>query len=186
MERIDAEALLAMGPQISGHANGGPTALPPEDNERIVVEGEMALQLCMAGNLRSALDLCRLAHEHGQPERLLIATDTPTGTGVVSLGMQHLMAELVSLGAMTPELAVAAATGNVRRAYGLEEGLLEVGAPADLLVVDAPLGSAGDGWDGALAVGDLMAISLVVTDGVVRVTRSRNTPVAKRSAAVVA
>jgi len=186
LDRIDADALLAMRPHVSGHANGGPTAMTPEDNARIVHEADMALQLCMAGNLCSALDLCRLAHEAGATHRLLVATDTPTGTGTVPLGMLHLMAELVSLGGMSPELAVAAASGNVRAAYGLEEGLVEVGAPAALVVADAPLGSAGEGWAGALRAGDLPALSLVVTGGRVRVTRSRNTPAPKRAARVVA
>lgn len=185
LDRIDAEALLAMRPHVSGHANGGPTAMTPADNARLVHEGDMALQLCMAGNLRSALDLCRLAADQGQTHRLLVATDTPTGTGVVPLGMFHLMAELVSLGGMSPELAVAAATGNVGGAYGLSEGRLEPDAPGDLIVVDAPLGSAGEDWRAALGCGDMPAISLVVADGQIRVTRSRNTPVPKRAARVV-
>lgn len=185
LDRIDAEALLAMRPHVSGHANGGPTAMSPADNERLVVEGtDIALQLAMAGNLRSALDLCRLAGEHDQLERLLIATDTPTGTGTVPLGMLHFMAELVSLGGMTPELAVAAATGHVADAYGLDEGRLELGAPADLLVVDAPLGSAADDWADALRVGDMPAVAAVICAGELRVARSRNTPAPKRASTV--
>jgi enamidase len=134
----------------------------------------------MAGNLRSALDICRLVREHGRADRLLISTDTPTGTGVVPLGMFHLIAELVSLEGIPVELAIAAATGSVGRVYGLEAGLLEVGRPADLLVLDAPLGSAGDDWAGALQVGDLPGIGAAVTGGAVRYTKSRNTPAPKR------
>src|SRR5438132_13205126 len=160
LDRIDAEALLAMRPDISGHVNGGPTAMTPADNERLVVEGEgIALQLATAGNLRSALQICALAREHRQEHRLLISSDTPTGTGMMPLALLHLMAELVSLGGLTPELAVAAATGNVGRAYGLDAGLLEEGRPADLLVVDAPLGSVGETWAEALAAGDMPAIA---------------------------
>jgi enamidase len=182
LDRIDAAAILAMHPHVSFHVNGGPTAMVPEDNERIVLEGgDIALQLAMAGNLRSALDLCRLSREHGQEHRLLISSDTPTGTGVVPLALWHLMAELVSLGGLTPALAVAAATGSVGRVYGLEAGLLEVGRPADLLLVDAPLGSASDSWDAALEVGDMPAVCAAVTSGEVRFTRSRNTPAPKRS-----
>jgi enamidase len=182
LDRIDAEALLAMRPNISGHVNGGPTAMSPSDNERIVMEGEgIALQLATAGNLRSALQICAVAREHGQEERLLIASDTPTGTGMMPLALLHSMAELVSLGGLTPELAVAAATGNVGRAYGLQAGVLEVGRPDDLLVVDAPLGSMGETWSEALAVGDMPAIAAAVTAGELRYTRSRNTPAPKRA-----
>jgi enamidase len=182
LDRIDAEALLAMRPNISGHVNGGPTAMVGGDNERIVREGtDIALQISTAGNLRSALDICALAREHGQTHRLLISTDTPTGTGMMPLGMLHSMAELVGLGGMSPELAVAAATGNPAAAYGLQSGRLEIGRPADLLVLDAPLGSAGDTWAEALRAGDMPALAMGVTDGVVRFTRSRNTPAPKRA-----
>lgn len=175
--RIDAEALLAMRPNICGHANGGPTALSDADNERLVVEGgDMALQLVQAGNLRSAIDLVRLADHHGQQHRLLIASDTPTGTGVIPLAILRSMAELVSLGGMSPDLAVAASTGSVAAAYGLEAGHLAVGSPADLLVVDAPVGSQAVDWRDALRRGDLPAVGVAVTDGVVRFRRSRNTP----------
>ena len=187
LDRIDAAAVIAMGAHVSFHVNGGPTAMVGDDNERIVVEGgDVALQLAMAGNLRSALEICRLAREHGREDRLLISTDTPTGTGVVPLGMLHLIAELVSLEGLPVELAIAAATGSVGRVYRLDAGLLEVGRPADLLVVDAPLGSAGDDWAGALEVGDVPAICAALTAGEVRYTKSRNTPAPKRPVRVVA
>jgi enamidase len=186
LERISAEHILAMRPNISGHVNGGPTAMTPEDNERVVREGDgIALQLATAGNLRSALDICRLAREHRQEARLLVSSDTPTGTGMMPLALVHLMAELVSLGGLSAELAVAAATGNVGAAYRLDAGLLEPGLPADLLVVDAPLGSAGDDWAGALEAGDVFAVAAAVTAGELRFTRSRNTPAPKRPATVL-
>lgn len=175
--RIDAPALLAMQPNVCGHVNGGPTAMSDEDNQRIVLEGgEMALQLVQAGNLRSALDLVALATEHQQGHRLLIASDTPTGTGVIALAILRTMAELVSLGGMEPDVALAAATGNVAKTYGLDAGVLAVGAPADLLVIDTPIGSVAESWREALRIGDLPAVGVAITEGVVRFTRSRNTP----------
>jgi enamidase len=181
LERMDADALLEINPNVAFHANGGPTAMPPGHNERLVVDGEMALQLVMAGNLRSSLELCRLIREHGQEARLLVASDTPTGTGVVPLALWHLTAELVSLGGLSWELAIAAITGNVGEIYGLEAGRLAVGRPADLLVVDAPLGSAASTWAEALQIGDVPGVCAAVTDGVVRFTKSRNTPAAQRN-----
>ena len=185
LERIDADALLAMKPNVSFHTNGGPTAMSPRDNERLVVDGgDMALQLVMAGNLRSSLDLCRLARDHGQESRILIASDTPTGTGVVPLALWHLMAEIVSLGGLPWQKALASTTGNVADVYGLDAGRLEVGRPADILVIDAPLGSLGDDWVGALEVGDVPGISAGVLGGVLRYTKSRNTPTARRQVLV--
>jgi len=174
---IGADALLAMAPNVCGHVNGGPTAMSDEENERVVVEGgDMALQLVQAGNLRSAIDIAHLADRHHQLHRLLIASDTPTGTGVIPLAMLRTMAELVSLGDLSPDVAVAAATGNVAAAYGLDAGQLRVGAPADLVVLDTPVGSVATDWRQALRLGDLPAVAVVITEGVVRLTRSRNTP----------
>lgn len=184
LERMDAESLLQIDPNVSYHANGGPTAMLAGDNERLVRESDIALQMVMAGNLRSSLELCALAHEHGQEHRLLIASDTPTGTGVVPLALWHLSAELVSLGGLTWQQAVASMTGHVADVYGLDAGRLEVGRPADLLVLDAPLGSAGETWAEALQVGDVPGVCMAVTDGVVRFTKSRNTPAARRSVSV--
>lgn len=185
--RIDARALLAMRPNVCGHVNGGPTAMSDEDNERVVVEGQdMALQLVQAGNLRSAIDIAHLAESHDQQHRLLIASDTPTGTGVIPLAMLRTMAELVSLGDMTPDLALAAATSNVATAYRLDAGRLAVGRPADLVVLDAPVGSAARSWREALRIGDLPAVAVVLTDGVIRLSRSRNTPPPAKPVHVVA
>jgi enamidase len=182
---VDADALLEIRPDVLGHVNGGPTSLA-DTGARALVEhgGTMALQLVQAGNLRSAILICTTALELGCEERLLIASDTPTGTGVIPLALLRTMAELVSLGPLTPEQAVAAATGSVGRVYGLDAGRLEVGRPADLVVVDAPLGSVADTWQGALERGDLPAVAAVVTQGHVRFDRSRNTPPPKSSVAL--
>lgn len=186
LERIDTDLLLAMRPDVAFHANGGPTAMSPADNERLVVEGAgIALQLVMAGNLRSSLDICRIAKENDQVSRILIASDTPTGTGMVPLALWHLAAELVSLGGLSWQQAVTAMTGSVASVYGLDSGVLDVGRPADLLVLDAPLGSYGNDWAGALEVGDVPGIMAAVTSGQLRYVRSRNTPAAARMPRVI-
>jgi len=68
------------------------------------------------------------------------------------------------------------ASGNTAQLYGLEEGRVHVGSAADLLLVDAPLGSeAGDAL-ATLVIGDTPAVAAAIVDGVVRVAGSRNTP----------
>jgi enamidase len=53
---------------------------------------------------------------------------------------------------------------------------VQVGGAADLLLMDAPLGSeAGDALE-TLAIGDTPAVAAAIVDGVVRVASSRNTP----------
>jgi enamidase len=172
---VTADDLLEIRPDVSGHVNGGTTSLPDEDLDRVVDSG-IALQICQAGNLRSALAIVALAQARDALDRVLVASDTPTGTGMMPLAVVKSVTELASLAPLPPEVALCFATGNVGRAYGIEAGLVREGAPADVILLDAPIASAaGDALE-AIARGDLPAVSCVVTDGVVRILRSRNTP----------
>lgn len=184
--KISAEALMAIRPHVAGHVNGGPTSLSLEENALIVEHGrDMALQLVQAGNLRSAIDIAERALALGDGHRILIATDTPTGTGVIPLGMLRTMAELASLGPLSPRQTVTAATGSVAATYRIDGGRIAIGEVADLVVLDTPVGGqAADAW-GALALGDLPAVACVVTGGEIRVTRSRNTPPPTRQVRVI-
>src|SRR3989442_13254011 len=102
------------------------------------------------------------------------------------MGVVKSVCELASLGDLPPGEALALATGNNARIFRLARGTgtITVGAPADLIVCDAPAASlAKDALD-AIARGDIPGISCVVIDGRVSVGRSRNTPLAKRLATV--
>jgi len=181
---ISHEVLLHLRPDVCGHVNGGTTSLDEAGIDRIIAESEMALQIVQAGNLRAALHIVKRAREAGALARVCVASDTPTGTGVMPLGVMKSVCELASLGDLPPEVVIALATGNNARAFRLAAGTgtLAVGAPADLVVCDAPSASlAGDAMT-AIARGDIPGISCVVIDGQVRVGRSRNTPMAKRLA----
>lgn len=182
---ITAEHLLAMRPDVSFHVNGGPTALADSDYERLIRESDIALQVCTAGNLRTTLLCARLAVELDALDRLIIATDTPTGSGIMPLGMLYTISHLASLGGLAPEIAIAAATGSNARIFRLNCGLLEKDKDADVVLLDAPVGCVKDTALQALANGDIAAVAAVVTDGVPRfVGRSRNTPAPKRNVRV--
>lgn len=181
---ITPETLLHLRPDVCGHANGGTTSLDEEGLGRIIGETDMVLQLVQAGNLRSALHIVEVARATGALHRVCVASDTPTGTGVMPMGVLKTVCELASLGGLPPEMAVALATGANARAFRLETGTLEVGKPADLVVCDAPAGSRAQGALPAIARGDIPGISCIMIDGRVQVTRSRNTPLAGRLAAV--
>ena len=177
---ITAETLLALRPDVCGHVNGGPTSLSDDGVRTIVDETDMMLQLVQAGNLASALRVALRARERGQEHRVILGSDTPTGTGVMPLGVLKTMAELASLGGVPATTAWAWASGVTADFYGLESGRVEVGRPADLVVCDAPWGSMAEDALGALERGDIPGISAVLIDGVVRALRSRNTPAAAR------
>jgi enamidase len=176
--------LLALQPDVCGHINGGPTALDPAGVETIVRETDMALQLVQAGNLAASLRILALAQDHHALARVVIGSDTPTGTGVMPLGMIKTVAELSSLGRVPPEVVWALASGNCRLVWDLDAGLIEPGAAADLVVMDAPWGSTAPTALSALALGDIPGISAVITAGEIRGLLSRNTPRAARLASV--
>jgi enamidase len=174
---ITGDHLLDMRPDVSFHINGGPVAMPDADFPRIVHESDIALQICQAGNIRTALMCLELAVEAEQYDRFLIATDTPTGTGMMPLGMIKSVVEMACLSPHSPEMMIAAATGNVAKVYRLDNGFIKRGKDADVLVVDAPLGGSQGTALEAIKHGDYPAIAACFTDGVPRyIGRSRNTP----------
>jgi len=182
---IWADHLIKMQPHVSFHVNGGPVAMPDEDFPRIVNESNVALQVCIAGNLRTTFVVADLVRKAGQFDRFLIATDTPTGSGIMPLGMMYMITYLASLTDMPVEHAIAAATGNNARVYGLNSGFLRKGRDADVVVLDACVGGSKDNALDALRNGDIAAVAAVVTDGVPRfVGRSRNTPAPNRTVKV--
>jgi len=179
---ISHEVLLHLRPDVCGHVNGGTTSLDEAGIDRIIAESPMALQIVQAGNLRSSLFIVKRAREANALARLCVASDTPTGTGVMPLGVMKSVCEIASLADLFPEVVIALATGNNTRAFRLAAGTgtIAVGAPADLVVCDAPSASLAADALTAIARGDIPGISCVVVDGQVRVGRSRNTPMAKR------
>lgn len=181
---ISHGVLLQLRPDVCGHVNGGTTSLDEDGLRRIIRESDMALQIVQAGNLRSALFIVREARAAGALARVCIASDTPTGTGVMPMGVLKSVCEISSLGDLSPEETIALATGNNRRAFRLATGTIAIGEPADLVVCDAPAASGAGDALGAIARGDIPGISAIVIDGVLRVARSRNTPLAKRLAVI--
>lgn len=172
---VTIEDVLELRCDIIGHANGGTTALPDEDLPGLF-EAPGAIQIVQAGNLRSALRIIELAKERDALDKIVLATDTPTGTGVMPLGMIKSVCEISSLGGVSAADAIAMASGLNAKVLRREEGVLEPGRPADLSLIFPPLGSAFDDALTCIEKGDIPGIGAVVIDGEVRALRSRNTP----------
>jgi enamidase len=173
---LGAREALAILPDIASHTNGGPTAAPLADIERLICESHMMIEVVQAGNTKRVGQIAQLIVRHQALNRMMIGTDTPSGTGVIPLGVLRTMAWVASLGEVAPELTVAMASGNTARVYRLDEGRIMVGNAADLIIVDAPMGSEAADALAALALGDTPAVAAAIIDGVVRVNGSRNTP----------
>jgi enamidase len=182
---INAETVLEADPHVVGHINGGTTSMSRREIEMLVNGTRMALEIVHCGNPRTALDTLRLAGEARARDRIILGNDAPSGTGVVPLGILRTLALLVAVGECPPETAIAMATGNTARIYGLDVGLIAPGRAADLVICDAPVGSVAKTALDALRAGDLPGISMILIDGVPRVGRSRNTPPAARAAEVL-
>lgn len=181
---ITTEHLLLLRPDVCGHINGGPTSLDEDGLKTIINETDLVLQLVQAGNLRSSLEIVEWVREAGAESRVIIGSDTPTGTGVIPLALLKTMAELCSLGGVDPSMAWAWSSGVTADIYELDAGKVAVGRAADLIVCDTPWGGLADDAMGALTRGDIPGISAVLIDGAIRTLRSRNTPAAKRAVTV--
>ena len=177
---IGADAVLAAKPDVASHLNGGPTAAPIADVERIIIETNIALELVQCGNYLALQNVARLIHSHDALDRLVIGTDMPSGTGVVPLGMLRTISAVTTFSDIRPEQAVAMATGNTAAVYELNRGIIAEGYEADFLLVDAPVGSVAETALDALAIGDLPGIGAVFIDGVKKASVSRNTPPPRR------
>jgi hypothetical protein len=75
----------------------GTTALRGDGVRRLVTDSDLILQLVQADNLRSTLHIMRLAIEHDALARVVLASDTPTGTGVMPLGVLKTVCEISTL-----------------------------------------------------------------------------------------
>jgi enamidase len=181
---IDADFVLAVKPDVAAHVNGGPTAPAVEDVERILAESDTAIEVVQCGNVRALRDVIQIADREGALDRVLVGTDSPSGTGVIPLGVLRTLSWVSALGGVAPEKAVALATGNTARVHGLNTGRIAEGAEADLVIADAPRGSQASDALEALAVGDTLAVAAVIIDGEVRVSGSRNTPPPARTVSV--
>lgn len=183
---ITADDLLTMKPDIAGHVNGGPVALADDGLERVVNDSEMALQIAQAGNIRSSIKVIELAEKGGHFDRVLISSDTPTGTGMMPLGTIKSLTEMTTLTGVEPERIIATATGNCTRVYGLDSGLLQPGMAADVTVIDASQGCTQPDALAAMRNGDIPAVAAVFSAGIPRfVGKSRNTPPPTRKIQIV-
>jgi enamidase len=177
---IGPDFVVAVRPDVAGHVNGGPTSLSLVDAERILDETDARIELVHNGNITMLGRIAARVRERGELHRIVIGTDSPAGSGVQPLGILRVIASVASLGGVDGAVAVAAATGNTAALHDLPTGVLAVGRPADIVVLDAPLGSVASDALGAFEVGDTPAVAVVVIDGAVKVTKSRNTPPAMR------
>jgi enamidase len=182
---IDADVVLEADADVIGHINGGHTALPIAQIRCLCEQCTRAIEVVHNGNALAALYATRTAIELRQPERIILGTDSPAGSGVQPLGILRTIALLSSVGEIDAATVFCFATGNTARLRALDCGLIEPGRAADFVVMDRAQHTAGKTLLESVRMGDLPGISMVIIDGVARCGRSRNTPPATTLAELV-
>jgi enamidase len=182
---VTAEMVIQTNPDIVSHINGGPTAVAIAEVKRLVTETDLALEIVHCGNPKVAVEAANLCVAQNALSRIIIGNDAPSGTGVVPLGVLRVINHLASLTAIKPEEAICMATGNTARVHKLPRGVIAEGKEADLVIMDAPMGSVGGDALAAIEAGDVPAVAMVLVDGEIVVAKSRNTPPPVRKPQVV-
>ena len=177
---VKADDVLEAQPDVLSHINGGPTSNPHEDIRQLCRHANGALEVVHNGNEKSALVALDEALKNNRLNDFLIGTDAPAGSGVQPNGMLRMVTLLASIGELPAEQAWCCASGNVAKKRGLEQGMLKVGRPADIVFMDRPSGSEGANVLDAIAVGNIPGIASVMIDGKLRTARSRSTPPSDR------
>jgi enamidase len=173
---VTCDDVLVAQPTIVCHLNGGPTSIAMSEAVRVIDNTDCAIEIVHCGNPKAALAIGLYMKEKAMLPRLIIGNDAPSGTGVIPLGIWRMVNFISSLCDIPAEVAVCCATGNTMAAFELSHGIVKQGEAADLQVIDAPMGSAGEDAKQAIEVGDIPGIAMVMIDGVVKFEVSRNTP----------
>ena len=173
---VPADDVIAADPDIVSHINGGPTAISITEAEKLIRKTSLILEIVHCGNSKMIVDVMKIVKEVKAYLRIIIGNDAPSGTGVIPLGILRVINFLASLCDVKAEEAIAMATGNTARVYKLNRGVVEVGKEADLVIMDAPMGSVGKDALSAIEAGDIPGIAGVMIDGVMKAGVSRNTP----------
>jgi enamidase len=182
---IDKDVVLEADADVIGHINGGHTALPEAHVCELCERSTRTIEIVHNGNEKVAIAAAQTARDLGCLQRVILGTDAPAGSGAQPLGILRLIALLASLGGIPAELAFCFATGNTARLRGLNGGLLEPGRAADLVFLDRAQESAGRDLLDSVRLGDLPGVGMVIIDGIICCTRSRNTPPATRVPALL-
>jgi enamidase len=173
---VTADMVMRANPDIASHVNGGPTAVAMDEVRQLITQTDIALEIVHCGNPLMAVEAAKLFVENKVLHRVIIGNDAPSGTGVIPLGILRVINHLAALTPVTAVQAICMATGNTARIHKLNRGIIEPGREADFVIMDTPMGSVGKDALAAIEAGDVPGVAMVIVDGKVVVTKSRNTP----------
>lgn len=173
---VTADMVMAADPDVASHVNGGPTSIRTEEIDKLVERAKMHLEIVQCGNFRTMQYAANKLKDAGRLDRLVMGNDSPSGTGIIPLGILRNIAYVASMTAVSAAEAVCCATGNTAKLYNLNCGVVAPGRDADLVFMDAPMGGVGRNALEAFETGDVPGVGIVMIDGKIMFTASRNTP----------
>lgn len=162
---LSTDEIIKINPDVVVHFNGGPTSCSLSEMKKLAENCSSFLELISSGNDRAIGHAITLLRERGEFNRIILGTDSPSGAGFESVGIIRLISRISSLYEVPGAIVLAMATGNAARAYGLNRGLVKPGKEADLIAIDAPIGSQGKTALEAIEVGDRPNLGMVMIDG---------------------
>lgn len=173
---VFADIALAHNPDKYAHLNGGSTAAPWDDIERILEESDPSsyFELVAVGNQKMADKITDHLKKKNQAKRLVFGSDTPTGQGALPNGIQRMVMRMAAFNDIPPEQAIAMGTGNTADLFGLNTGKLEVGREADILAIDSSHHAVGKDALEAMQLDDTFGVSMVMVDGQVVSVKGRD------------
>ncbi len=173
------EEIQRISPDILCGINGSPTPPPEEEAKELVQSGRYYFNTVSNGNQAFLVKAADWAMEAGVLDKMMLGTNVPSVSGFSPMGLWIQMACCCQMAGLKPEQAVAMATGNVAKCYGLDHGLLQTGYKADLLFADT--GSVMPDLLGTLGYGRVPSAAGTIVNGEFTLTRCRNTaPPSKR------
>ncbi|UZW14577.1 amidohydrolase family protein [Clostridium pasteurianum] len=182
---ITAQNVMDTDPDIVSHLNGGPTSISVEEVDKLINDTKYTLELVQCGNFKIMKYVANEVYKKEELERIILGNDSPSGTGIIPLGILRSISYIASESEVSAAQALCFATGNTAKAFGLKVGIIEEGKEADFVIMDTPMGSVGENSLEALEAGDLPGVSMVVVDGEILVNKSKNTPPAASKAIIL-
>ncbi|MEL7608093.1 MAG: amidohydrolase family protein [Bacillota bacterium] len=177
---LKAGDIIELEPDKVAHVNGGTTSSSWEEIKTVIDQSRAGIELIPEGNAVKFIKTLEYLASRKELHRVVFGSDAPTGACSLPGAMNKAIVKAASLAGIPAPQAIAMATGNTARLYGLSVGEIRAGREADLVVIDAPPGCEGEDALSAIEVGDLFGCSLVVADGRIRASRGRDTRATRR------
>jgi enamidase len=179
--RIGADDVKLYRPDVVVHVNGGPISAPIDEIDEVIDHTTAAIEVIQTGNIRTGMHAVARLRDRGELARLIFGSDTPVGHGAMPLSIIKTVVQMATLADLPGEIAIAAATGNTARSYGLTDvGVLAPGRAGDVILIDRASGADATSALQTIERGDVPAITAVLVEGRLVSVRARNSPFTDR------